>query len=564
MTSSTIVNNQSYKLQWVCIILKFIILVVLCFIIYKLTYSSATDNYYETFANNIEEEKKQYLKFNETYLDTIKQKTNTSKKQLKQVKKLKQNEQNEQPENATLQLLYANYNGDEVGSEKWNNKTLEQCIDTCNKLENCIGFSRDLVNDTESATCYPRTQIDKCYSNRKGNFQQRQNALSYNTYIKSNVNGALTKCLGDTNLTLGRSIFIKSHAYPNQYIGINTTNELVLVDRNKTMNNGGSNNFFNSCKFKIDAGFDGSGTVSIKHVSSGKYIYRDSNDMISAKSISSTSLTDEKQRASFHIYDGISNQIIFKCVPLKQENHERFISIYKNNNKYLNVITNDDSNTNTNTNKKTKLKNKKMLTFEIVDNIISSTIIEKANKINNYPNELLGNKKYIADAVSPIPTAGPMESPNKVLATPDGLPSQKCERFDDAPKPTNLDLSTDNYKYYNILGGNNNSKDLTNFIQDTYINNPSQYTAAKFNYNLSQKFNTDKANTNLNNISTKNKNEYDKLQNLNKEIEKQIAQQNTDIDNKSNKLINNIDKMKIQELSSDYYFLQNLTNPNQY
>jgi len=559
MSAHTIINSTTQTPQWVCIILKFIILAVLCFIIYKLTYSSpyssTTENNNETFVNNIEEEKKQYLKFNETYLDTFKRKT-------KQGKQTEHQEQQEQPENTTLQLLYANYNGDEVGTEKWNNKTLDQCIDTCNKLENCAGFSRDLVNDTESATCYPRTQIDKCYSNRKGNFQQRQHALSYNTYVKSTVNGALTKCLGDANLTLGRPIFIKSHAYPNKYVGINTANELVLLDRNETMNNG-SHTFFNACKFKIDAGFDGSGTVSIKHVSSGKYIYRDSNDMISAKSVSSIASTDEKQRASFHIYDGVSNQIIFKCTPLQLENSERFISIYKNNHKYLNVITansNDNTNSNIDTNFKTesnsntKIKNKKMLTFEIVDNIISSTILD--------------NKKYIADAVSPIPTAGPMDSPNKILATPEGIPSQKCESFDDAPKsipqPTTLDVSTDNYKYYNILGGDNNSKDLTNFVQDTYINNPSQYAAAKFNYNLSQKFNNYKAKSSLNNISAQNKTEYDTLQSLNKDIETQIAKQNIDIDKKSNKLINNIDKMKIQEMSSDYYFLQNLTNPTQY
>lgn len=525
----TIISNLQHNLKhnlshnttsrW---IIKLVILAILCIAIYNLT-NRVT---FELFTNKIEEEKKQYLKFNETYLNTPK--SNKDK--------------------PTLELLYANYSGDEVGTDKWENKTLSQCIDTCNKLENCSGFSRDLVDDSENATCYPRTHIDACHSNRKGDFQQRQHALAFNTYVKSSVNGALTKCLGDANLTLGRPIFIKSHAYPTKYVGINENNELSLVDRNEN-----SATFFDTCKFKVETGLDGSGTVSIKHVSSGKYLFRDSTDMIVVKGVPDKAKTEDKQRASFHIYDGLSNQIVFKCMPLNLENSDRFVSVYKDNHKYLNAINSKAfSGKSSNDEKPSKLKAKEMkiMTFEIVDTVISSSIID--------------NKKYIGDAMSPIKTYP--ATPNKLVAISDDDPIQPqvrrsitSEKFGDTTSPTKaLDLSSDNYNYYSLLGGKNTDKNLTNMIQDAYINKPVTFETNKLQENLSQKFNNFKAKANLMDITKQNEQEYSTLQNLNKQLETAIANQNMELSRKNDMLTNNVDKLKIQELSSDYFFMQNL------
>jgi hypothetical protein len=229
------------KDKWQCLLIKIVIILIIGIAIYKLSSS----NNFEKFTDNTEIDNKDYLKFNETYIEN-----NDSKSDVKK-----------------LELLYSNYSGDEVGADKWENKTLSQCIDTCNKLDNCAGFSRDLVQDNENATCYPHTEISKCYSNRKGDFTQRQHALGYNTYIKANTKGALTQCLGDANLTLKRPIYIKSYAYPTMFVGINTDNDLSLVDQNDK-----NIDVINSCKFKVVAGLEGSGTVSLQHVITGKYV----------------------------------------------------------------------------------------------------------------------------------------------------------------------------------------------------------------------------------------------------------------------------------------------------
>ena len=59
--------------------------------------------------------------------------------------------------------------------KEWKDINLHQCIDRCNQIEGCVGFSRENVNDNEKASCYPKSILSQCHSSRKGDFEQRQN-----------------------------------------------------------------------------------------------------------------------------------------------------------------------------------------------------------------------------------------------------------------------------------------------------------------------------------------------------------------------------------------------------
>ena len=143
-------------LNWKHIIIKLLCILLFIFIFYKLTDGSSSNNInsqIDTFTNDIENEKINYIKLRETYIE---------------------------PKDTSLELLYANYLGEEVGNGVWENKTLDQCTDICNSIEGCVGFTRDLVLDTEPAKCYHHNVLDKCYSNRKVDLSQMQNAIKFN------------------------------------------------------------------------------------------------------------------------------------------------------------------------------------------------------------------------------------------------------------------------------------------------------------------------------------------------------------------------------------------------
>ena len=128
----------------ICLLSKIIIIVLVLLLFWKISQSytsSFTATSLEPFQNDSTSVIKSvnYLKLNETYLE---------------------------PEGTNLELLYSTYSGQDLG-DVWKDQTLDQCIDTCNQLDNCVGFSRDLVNDDAPANCFPRTKIGTCHSNRK-------------------------------------------------------------------------------------------------------------------------------------------------------------------------------------------------------------------------------------------------------------------------------------------------------------------------------------------------------------------------------------------------------------
>jgi len=534
--------------RWRKCALTLCILTVIIYIIYKFTPANDKLEYFENgVANGVANE---YVKLSETYLDDA---------------------------NLKVDLLYANYSGEEVKNdvkqESWANKSLAQCTDTCNKLSGCTGFSRDLVGDDELATCYPRTAIDKCHSYRKGSFTQRQHALAYNTYIKTTTPNALTQCLGDSKLTLNRPIYIKSYAHPDRYIGLNTGGEIGLIQANES-----GVDFGQAAKFIITTGMDGSGTVSFKHMATNKYLYRDAGDMITGKLLTGNIdniSTDDRQRASFNIEDGMSNNIVIKCLSLQLENAERYISVYPKNNKYLNVqsVSELDVNNTSNQTKKS-IKQLKMITFEIVDTIITSTVLD--------------SRKYIKDVMEPIRTYPATH--NRQIAT-DSIVAPIILKYNDSniiqsfadinaggnaggnakgnaggnaknsSTPTvPLDNSMDDYNYYKLMSGKTGKTDLSNYIDDKYLSNQASNPILNKEKDLVSQLNMMQGNATVDDATKKAQLKYKNLKDMNKHIEKLMNTENMHVNSTSEILTSNLDKMKIQDLSKDYFFLKNISS----
>jgi len=457
---------------------KVLVILIIVLAYYLITkYNSESNNTFEAFENNINKNKTDYLKLKETYIES---------------------------KETSLELLYTNYSGEELNKDTWEDKTLDQCVDTCNKMNNCIGFSRDNVLNTEPSKCYPRTIIDKCHSNRKGNYKQMSNALKYNSYIKSDTPDIINKCIGDTDLTLNRSIHIKSYLMPNTYIG-------NIGDARVTMVDVKTSNFKKNCNFRIEKGKEGVGSVSFLHIDTNKYLYRDNNNELIFKNITNTK-TEDRQRVSFNIIDGLSNGIILKATPIEGETINKYIMMDE---PYLNISTINENNI-TKKNKYTKQS-----TFYIVDNIINTEIIDNKNKIKN----------------------------TNINTNSDKQNENIKEGF------INKIYHSNTIEFYNKLFNSDETVNLSNYLEDNYLQ-------SEYNSNMTQinkKINATILNKSLSNSILKNEEEYNSINYLNKEIEKEINNQNIKLNAKNDTIINNLDKMKIKDLSNDYFFLKTLS-----
>jgi hypothetical protein len=495
---------------------KSLVILIIVLIYYLITKynnnenSSEINNTVESFENNINKNKTDYLKLKETYIE---------------------------PQDTSLELLYTNYSGEELNKDTWEDKTLHQCIDTCNKMNHCVGFSRDSVLDTEPSKCYPRTIIDKCHSNRKGNYKQMSNAIKYNSYIKSNIPDIINKCIGDTELTLNRNIHIKSYLMPNTYIGNIGDGRVSMVDIK-------TSSFKQNCNFRLEKGKEGVGSVSFLHIDTNQYLYRDNNNMLIFKNINNTK-TEDRQRVSFNIIDGLSNGIILKVIPIEGETTDKYIMIDE---PYLNISTINDDNI-TKKNKYTK-----NATFYIVDNIINTQIIDNKHKISNKTRPTPIHTTRPTPTSTSISTSKSTSTNNSIL-----LPLQ-TKNINNNSKTINegfvnkLD-TINNIKFYKKLFNPDEKLILSNYLEDNYLQ--SEYNSNITHIN--KKMNESVLTKSLSNSISKNEEEYKTINDLNKEIEKEINNKNINLDAKNDKIINNLDKMKIKDLANDYFFLKNIS-----
>lgn len=454
-------------------VLVILIIVLVYYLIIK--YSNYNNNELsettlEPFEETIQNENINYLKLKETYI---------------------------KPNDKTLDILYSNHVSNEEQETTWKNKTLDQCIDKCNKLDKCIGFSRNNVLDTEPAHCHPRINSSHCYSNRKGDYKQMSNAIKYNTYIKSDTPNIINNCIGDEDLTLNRIIFIKTYSKPNKCIGYNNDDRVQIIDKDAI-------DFKLKCSFRIEAGKEGSGTISFLHIDTNKYLYRDINNELIFKELN-INFTENKQRCSFNINDGLSDGIILKSLPIEGEVVAKYVTL---NNNYLKIIS-----------KNNKLE---LLTFYIIDSIDNTTIITNKKNMNQSNNESTLSKLNMNNNIN--------------------------EAF-----TINLDNNESLPLYNNLFNENNNMK-IDNYLEDNYLNTQNKNDLIK----ITKKVNETILNKTLKDSINKNQNEYNIIKELNKEIENNISNENININNKHNTITNNLNKMRIKDLANDYFFLKSI------
>ena len=550
-------------MKQLCLFVKLLVIFILILIFYKLykqSQHSSNNNHIlaEGFQNNT--------------ITTTPSTTNTTKTtQNMNINYLKLNETYLEPDDTKLELLYTNYSGEEQGKDIWENKTLDQCTDLCNQLDKCIGFSRELINDDAPGKCYPRTIISGCHSNRKGNPLQMQNAIKYNSYIKTNNtngknNNVLTKCIGDTNLTLNRSVYIKSQLYPKKYIGTIGDGLVMLVDINEP-------DFQKKCNFRIEIGKDGIGTVSFLHIDTNTYLYRANSSattnmitttmpittmpittMPSVNVPTTTSInmtipmvnkdtlilkdltankTIDRQRVSFNILDAMKNLMKFKCLPLDGETVDKYIAINPDNKNYLTCMALSMNTVNTNTNSENENEN---YIFNIVDDIVKSTIINSKNKLPNTNQNTIQKELFQqTDAIGNVINNG-----SKIIQT-------------------NLDTVKNIPLYRNILETPNNVN-IKNYLDDNYGLSPN--TTGETYFSVSKKMNDVVINNQLSKSLNKKQEEYEAIKQLNLEIEREIANLNMGLNAKNDKIYNGIDKMRITDMADDYFTLKNITKKN--
>ena len=517
----------------ICLIIKIVIILALVVIFINL---------YRKSQEGFQDEQQNYLKLNETYIE---------------------------PEGTDLQLLYANYYGEESAppQETWKNKTLEQCVDLCNQLDGCKGFTRLAgVADSAADECQPRTKIGVCHSVRKGEPSQMQNAIKYNSFIKSTSatkgfrgdKGILTKCIGDPNMTLQRAVYIKSQMFPNKYIGTLGDGLAILVDK-------AASDFDIKCKFRVEVGQDGIGTVSFLHINSNKYLSRmpaaspattmpsitqsainqaimqtSGYEFIGFKDISTGlggSRTEDKQRASFNILDAMKNRMKFQCMRVNGENVDKFIVINNDNRNYL--LCSEIS----------ELPSEELYTFNIIDSVVASNIINSKDKLAMYNS---------SEPLAPMTTA-----PMTTLANTDSNGKESFFAVDAIGNPinpqttnpdiitaSNLDVSSQ-LPLYNNLYNPSSSVKIGDYLSDNY-------GATQFNkYTTLSKKATDIAiQKQLYKTLTNNQDTYNALNQLNIEIEREIAGLNMDLNGKNDKVVNNIGRMQLADMAKDYYTLK--------
>ena len=562
-----------------------VIFVVLC-LFYKLNnqYQNQDENQAEGF------ETINYIKLNETYIT---------------------------PDTKKIDLLYTNYDGDDLGKDIWDNKTLDQCTDVCNQLDNCVGFSRDLINDDATGQCYPLTHIANCHSNRKGDTNQMHNAIKFNSYIKTNntiennsnnINTILTKCIGDTNLTLNKTIFIKSHLYPTKYIGALGDSVLVLIDDKDP-------EFNKKCNFRIESGKDGGGTISFFHIDTNMYIYRNTTNTNTTNDTNATlektnkktknntnnnknkqnkydtfqkdtlilkditlNKTNDKQRVSFNIIDSMKTLMKFKCLQLDGETIDKFIVINPDNKNYLACMEYND-----------KL-NEYPYTFSIMNNIVKSAVFTNKEQIPNTQlqqtttttattNNTTKNNNTTGDTTKTSRKNNTTKEPffqSEFLNTMNNMNNanntnnmNNMNNMNNTNNTNNIKLdTTDNILLYQNLF--TKPTNLHNFITDNYNNdnnnnnnnndnNSNNDNGNNIFYDVSKKMNDIVINNQLSTSINKKKDEYDAINKLNIEIEKEISNRNIGLNAKNDKIYNNINKMHITDMASDYYKLKNIT-----
>lgn len=432
--------------------------------------------------------------------------------------------------------LYKNYNG-KLRGEKWENMTLDQCYDNCNQLEGCIGFSRENVLDDVENTCYPRTHMGRCHSIRKGSPEQRVNAVDYNTYIKSNVKNQLTRCIGDVQITMNRLVSIKSTAKPNHYVSIH--NNDVVVKKFKIH----GTNFIKNSQFKIVPGLEGSGTVSFMltdDYNQNYYLSANDNNKLGIMQLSSNSKNNNfnnRAKVSFELLDGFSNKELLSIRKYSNVNDYKYLKITNTDNNMPRI---DLVPMNKVENLSKISKTSKEMTFEIVDIITNTSILEPKSDKKQKENCCGSNNRKKQKAIARKLVNKREKFVNELDAE---IALDHINNLDKDSIKRGKCSSDDNI--HNKLG--KSEKIIRNELK------------TELNEIMDDNINLDKQMVNLENkkLETLYKKELELWKNAVQKTSNQVIKKQQSLIERGIKVNDEKDKLNIQQLSNDYYFIRN-------
>ena len=497
------------------IVILLLLLIVITVSVWKLSskYSKTTEN----FENKIKQKNNVYLKYPETYVD---EDTGLEKDK-----------------------LYKDYQGPLKNKKVWENMNLDQCQDACNNMKECVGFSRKFMDDNEETECYPRTNVSRCHSSRKGDAKQRFESSNYQTFIKKGTANQM-RCLGNKDLTLNRLVCIKSMAHPMHYMAVeNNTITLKKFEFKGTK-------FINQCQFKVVPGLEGSGTVSfIVNMTdkTDKTYYLTDNNHGHLGITDNVSNVRSRSKASFELIDGLANNhmvslLTFSATNVSPGKIVKVANTASKNPKLVMVPRNKATKTNNG-------KDRKMMTFDIVDTVNNSTIISKFSDVrenccgdaDEYPPKMFKNiikggyrKEKFNDTEL---NAEEQKELSDLL--------QKCKRYD-------LDCDT-NITTENELEElrENVNEGIRKHISEKIEYKKDDVIKGSLDADYTTFYNTNEELVDKNNILNElQKAVFDK----NKKIY-QLQKNNLD---SGEKIIEDVDRLNMSNLASDYYFLTNL------
>ena len=97
---------------------------------------------------------------------------------------------------------------------------------------------------------------------------------------------------------------------------------------------------------------------------------------------------------------------------------------------------------------------------------------------------------------------------------------------------------------------------MPNYLEDVYSNK----TANILGSTISKKLNDIQVSKELSTSLNKTEDEFNAISNLNSEIEQQIKLMNANVYNTNDKIMHNLDKMKLTDMANDYFFIKNLVS----
>jgi hypothetical protein len=386
-------------------------------------------------------------------------------------------------------------------------------------------------------------------------------------------------CLGGNEDSIGKSgrmVLIKSVSMPDYYIGCQSSRVLLV--------NNSDADFMTSCKLRIRYGLYGTGTVSIQHESTGKYLYRslpdnDNNEFITATGSGNDSTTMEDQlRSSFHIIDSIApyldtqkyDAVSIQCSPVRTE-------IASRDYKYITVDTNNISIT-----AKTMSNESKMQQAQSYVLVDYSEYMNDEKSGMNMPditvkntNEFKINNKLGKQVERSIFNRG----------------SDKSSLLSRIGVGNSIKINTDKIEGYTDIGNNMHSDSDNNKINDDYMralfrvginmDNKEQTNDEFFNeiskyydknspdnnkmyaeLQIQKKIHEKNSELNQKNkigvIIGQNELKYQNYLESVNDIESELEKKNNILNKKYNDVVTKLDKMRMEDMASDLNFLQNI------